>query len=411
VTAGPGDRSVTRGEEVALPSSLQIVGDSSYGGGGYLLVEWCRWLRARGARVDAVATDPVIVARLRALGVEVITDIRIPRDITPRVHARALRQLVSHLRAQRYDVVHTYTATPGVLGRIAARLCGVPVILHHQAAWTVDDRTRPLTRAVFTLAEQVAARAGTAAICVSDAVRDAGLAFRLAPASRLVVVHNGIDIAPFLDVRTPASRAAARESLGLDDATFTIGITARLSADKDVAAVLAVLGELVATLAPRPVRVVVAGDGPERDRLTAVIARDALPVSLLGFRDDVRPVLAAADVWLSTTRREGLSISLLEAMAAACPVVASAIAPNAEVLRDGLDGLLVPLDAPAALRDSLLAIARDEWRASALGASAAERVRAHYTLTRMFEETWALYAPAPARAPSPDGAPAVASSR
>jgi glycosyltransferase involved in cell wall biosynthesis len=159
------------------------------------------------------------------------------------------------------------------------------------------------------------------------------------------------------------------------------------------------------------VHVLVAGDGPEHSALAAQVARDGLPVSLLGFQADVRPVLAACDVWLTTTRREGLSISLLEAMAAGCPVIASAIPPNAEVVRDGVDGTLVPLDAPEALRDALLQLAGDRERAARLGASAAARVRAAYSLERMFEETWALYEPDGAMMRGASTPTALASSR
>lgn len=407
---------MTHARPASLPASLQIVGASSYGGGGYLLVAWCRWLKARGARVEALATDPVIVERLRALDVPVMTDIDIPRDIAPVADARALARLVPRLRTGRYDVVHTYTATPGVVGRVAARLAGVPIILHHQAAWTVDERTSLTRRMAYRAIEQVAARAGTSAICVSDAVRDAGLAFGLAPASRLAIVHNGIEVAPFTDVRAPASRTAAREAYGIPEDAFVIGVTARLSADKNVAALFDVLDAVARALAqegsaPRTVRVLVAGDGPEQPALAARVARDGLPVSLCGFQADVRPVLAACDVWLTTTRREGLSISLLEAMASGCPVVASAIPPNVEVVRDGVDGVLVPLDAPEALRDVLLRLACDPAQASRLGASAAARVRTTYALDRMFEETWALYQPVGAMIRGGSDPTALANSR
>jgi glycosyltransferase involved in cell wall biosynthesis len=375
--------------------SLQIVGDSAWGGGGYLLERWCDWLVARGQPTEALATDPVVVDALRRIpGLVVHDDIVIPREIRPGADARAAARLWTLLRARRYDVVHTYTATPGFLGRLVGRVAGVPFVTHHQAGWPATDFSPAVTRALYRPLEYLAVSASHASICVSHATRTQGLAWGMAPASRLVVVQNGIDAAPFGRCREPAVRAEARIALGVPEGVLTIGVTGRLADQKDPLTVLRAVPALRAALGARPFVVLVAGTGPLEAACQAMVARLGIGdvVRLLGFRRDIPTVLAASDLYTSPSLWEGLSIALLEAMAAACPIVTTTILPNAELVADGATGLLVPPRDPAALAGALARLAADHALAERLGAAARARVLERFTLERMFDETWAVYA-------------------
>src|SRR5262249_43371967 len=180
----------------ALPMlrTLQVVGGHPYGGGSYLFQKWCEYLLSKGCRVDVVRTDPYSVTQLKDVrGLNVIEAISIPREIAPAQDARAFVQLVRLMRKEGYDVVHTYNATPGLLGRLAARVTGVPIILHHQAGWTVGEDSPLLARVFFTSLEYLGALAGTRSICVSRAEALEGRRLHTAPSSRLVTICNGID--------------------------------------------------------------------------------------------------------------------------------------------------------------------------------------------------------------------------
>ena len=371
-----------------------MVGGHPYGGGSYLFQKWCEYLLSKGCRVDVVRTDPYSVAQLKDVqGLNVIEAISIPREIAPAQDARAFVQLVRLMRKEGYDVVHTYNATPGLLGRLAARVTGVPIILHHQAGWTVGEESPLLERVFFTSLEYLGALAGTRSICVSRAEALEGRRLRTAPSSRLVTICNGIDPQPFLSVDGRAARESSRSRLGIAGDALVIGSSSRLAPDKDIESLVRSLGHLSQLLADAPTGLLIAGQGPERSRLETLASSLGVAdrVRFLGFQTDIREFLAALDVFVIPTLREGLSISLLEAMAAAKPIVASSIPHNREVIEDGVTGLVVPTSNPLAIARAIARFATEPELARVCAQAARQRVLDQYTLERTLDATWGLY--------------------
>lgn len=374
--------------------TLQVVGGHPYGGGSYLFEKWCEYLLSKGCRVDVVRTDPYSVARLKEVrGLNVIEAISIPREIVPAQDARAFVQLVRLMRTEGYDVVHTYNATPGLLGRLAARVTGVPIILHHQAGWTVGDDSPLLERVFFTSLEYLGSLAGTRSICVSRAEALEGSRLHTAPSSRLVTICNGIDPQPFLTLDGRAARESSLSRLGIASDALVIGSSSRLAPDKDIESLVRSLGHLSQLLADAPTVLLIAGQGPERSRLETLASSLGVAdrVRFLGFQTDIRGFLSALDVFVIPTLREGLSISLLEAMAAAKPIVASSIPHNREVIEDGVTGLVVPTSNPLAIARAIARYATDPELARVCAQAARQRVLDQYTLAGTLEATWALY--------------------
>jgi len=281
--------------------------------------------------------------------------------------------------ARRADLVHVHGDTAALLALPLLR--GRPSVVTTHGLHLLRRVEGP-TRAVVVAGLRAGSRAADRIICTSHAERDE-LAALLPPsaARRLVVVHNGIDLPPEVD---PEQRAAARAELGL--------------ADGDVAALF--LGELHERKAPldavaaaeaahaRGAQLVllVAGDGPEA---AAVNARAGPAVRPLGFRDDVPRLLAAADLMVMPSAREGLSFAVLEAMGRGLAMVVSDSPGNAEAVGDA--GVIVPLGDRALLDDVLARLATDEARRACLGAAARERVALDFTLRRFREATYAAY--------------------
>lgn len=370
--------------------ALQIAGNSSYGGGDYLLLRWCRYLLARGWQVDVLATDPVVVAELREIpGLGVVDHILIPREIAPGPQLRAAAQLTALLRRERYDVVHTYTATPGFLGRIIARAVGAPVILHHQAGWAVNEFSSLRERLCYTPLEYFATLASTRTICVSHADAANARRFRCAPVAKLVTICNGIDPAPFAASEPARSGPLLRRELGLSDDHLLIGNTGRLAAQKDIASLIRAMPLLPGLLGGRPFALALAGDGPERADLERL--RDGLGlgdrVRFLGFRRDIPELLDSFDIFVSPSLWEGLSISILEAMAAARAIVTTAILANAELIDHEHTGLLVPTRDPAAIAAAITRLAASPALARRCAAEARARAAREYSIERMFRET------------------------
>lgn len=374
--------------------TIQIAGNSAYGGGDYLILRWCKYLLDRGAEVDVLVTDPYVVAEFKKIpGVNVIDTIMIPRDIVPAAQWRAATQLFALLSSRRYDVVHTYTATPGFLGRIMARLANVPVIVHHQAGWAVNEFSSLFERLAYTPLEYIATLASTQTICVSHADAINAARFHCAPAFRLVTICNGIDAAPFV-AATQTDDQAIRRELQIPAGHLIIGNTGRLAEQKDNETLIQALVTLKQLLAARPCVLLLAGDGPERRKLEALVQALDLTeqVRFLGFRTDIPTFLASLDIFVSPSLWEGLSISIMEAMAAGRPIVTTSILPNAELIAHEHTGLVVPPRSPERVARAIARFARDPALAARCAAAARQRVLSAYTIGRMFDETWDLYA-------------------
>ena len=370
--------------------TLQLVGDSKYGGATYLIIEWCKYLLARDCEVHVLSTDSLTRCALQDVArVRVLDGIYIPRDIDLHADSTAFARLLKLFLRERYDVVHSYTATPGVLGRIAARLARVPAIFHHQAAWTVNGSSSLREKLLFAPLEYLATLASTRGICVSHAVAQHAEDHHLAPRRKLTTIPNGIDPSPFFRA---SDRDALRRELELDSNTVIIGTTGRLAADKDCSTLLSAASRL-RTMTDRPFVLVLVGDGPDRPALEAMSSRLAVDdvVRFLGFRSDIPRLLNGMDVFLTAALREGLSISLLEAMAASCPIVATSILPNAELIEQEKTGLLVDVRSPGQMAGAIMQFAREPGLALRCGSAARELVLHKYTLSRMFAQTWELY--------------------
>jgi glycosyltransferase involved in cell wall biosynthesis len=373
--------------------TLQLVGDSKYGGGGYLLIQWCSYLLNKGWQVDVLATDPIVIDELKKLPVNIIDHIRIPRDIEFKPDFIAFIQLFKLLSNSAYDVVHTYTATPGFLGRIVAYLTGTPLILHHQAGWTVTEFSTVWERILYTPLEYIATMVSTRCICVSHAISKQARQLRIAPIGKLVTICNGIDPQKIIKAVEQRSGDEFRRSLDIPKEYLLIGSTGRLAPQKDVQSLVCSMAVLREILPGRPFVLLLAGDGPERNKLEELARSLGLEhsVRFLGFIKEIPNLLASLDVFVSPSLWEGLSISLLEAMAAARPIVATSIPSNAELIEHEKTGLLVDARSPEQVANAIVRFVREPELAVRCGSSARELVLREYTLSRMFQQTWNLY--------------------
>jgi len=373
--------------------TLQIVGNSSYGGASYLILEWCKFLVDQGCQVDILATDPYFCSKLSEVAeTRIFCNILIPREIEPIEDIKALSELIILLRQERYDVVHTYTATPGFLGRIAARLARVPVVLHHQAGWTVTEFSSFGEKLLYLPLEYLATLASTKSICVSHAVARQAAVLGM-PRHKLVTICNGIAPEPFLAATRNGLGREFRRSLKIPEEYIVIGGTGRLAPQKDNSTLIRSLVALKGFLPSRRFCLVLAGDGPEKQELEDLSRSLGVSeqVRFLGFYKDIPRLLDGVDIFVSTSLWEGLSISLLEAMASAKPIVATNILPNAELIEHEVTGLLVPPKNPEEVAKAIVRFVNDPDLAQRCGIAARQRVLDRYTIERMFQETWDLY--------------------
>ena len=310
------------------------------------------------------------------------------REVRPWRDLRALFGLYRMMRSYRPHIVHTHTAKAGMLGRIAARAAGVPVIVHTFHGHVLRGYFGPLTTSFYRVVERRLGASSDVLVAVSDAVKRDLVALGVAPDSKIRVIPLGLDLEP-LALALP--RGSLRGEAGVAAGAPLVGIVGRLAPIKDVGTFLraAALGRAAIPAA----RFAVVGDGEERARLEAERARLGLDgcVFFHGWRRDMAAVYGDLDVVVNCSRNEGTPVALIEALAAARPVVATRVGGTPDLLGDGRRGLLVPPGDAAALAAGVI---------DALGGSDAVRGRAregqayvlaHHSSRRLIDDVDALY--------------------
>jgi glycosyltransferase involved in cell wall biosynthesis len=299
---------------------------------------------------------------------------------TPVRDLRAFVQLVRHLRRHRFDVVHTHGLKPGLLGRAAARLAGVPVVLHTIHGLFMYDGMPAWNRRLWTHVERLGMRLGDHALSQNQDDVDTALRLGLCRPASIEYLGNGIDVSVFdASATDPGTVDALRRDLGVTPRERVVCIAGRLLREK---------GYLEFFDAARRIR----GDRPDvhfwavgaeqRDRpgaLSSEHAEGADIVRFLGVRADMPRVLAAADVFvLPSHGREGVPRVLMEAAAMGRPIVTTDVRGCRDVIRHEVTGLLVrPYDGRS-LAAAIVRLLDDAETAAALGARAAETARCQF---------------------------------
>lgn len=331
-----------------------------------LLRERVLTLRGKGVDNRIVCMPGAGVERLRAAGIPVETA-PLPRGLSPFALLRATAALVRHFRAVQPDIVHTHCSVPGIVGRLAARLAGVPVVMHTVHGFWFHEGSPLLERVIGVSVEGFVARFTDLLLSQNQADIAQALRYRIAPRERIRHVGNGITLARFPQAPLPPARPRP-----------VVVCVARFEPVKNHEQLLAAARELVERGHDFELRLIGGGEG--RERCEARCAEWGLTshVRFLGYRDDVGAQLADADLAVLTSRKEGIPRAALEAMAAGRPVVATRVTGTREVVRHGDTGLLVDLDDPAALADALQQLFADPAERARMGARGREVVEAEF---------------------------------
>jgi glycosyltransferase involved in cell wall biosynthesis/ribosomal protein S18 acetylase RimI-like enzyme len=341
----------------------------------FMLRTQLKRLIAEGYEVSAISAPGDRVADLEADGVRHIPWRSATRGWNLVADVRAFAELVRILRRERFDIVHTHNPKPGVLGRIAARLAGVPCVVNTQHGLYAMPEDRPARKGAVLALEWISARFSDSELYQSE--EDLVWATRLGVARppKAVLLGNGIDLERFsLDAVPPERMEKLRADLGIPDGALVIGTVGRLVAEKGYRE-LFTAAAAVREANPDTVFLVVGGPDPEKwdsippDEMSR--ARDH--TIFAGHREDVRDLLAIMDVFVLASWREGLPRSAIEAAAMARPLVLTDIRGCREVVRDGIEGLLVPPRNPSRLAAAIVRLAGDAALRARFGAAARTR--------------------------------------
>jgi glycosyltransferase involved in cell wall biosynthesis len=350
----------------------------SPGGTERLVIEICRYLTGRvDSTVCCLDHAGDWAAELAPLGIPVTALARQP-GFRPTLALDLARVITD----RQIDVVHCHHYSPYVYGLLATVLHPrVRLIFteHGRLADASVSRKRRLLNPMLAC--------WPAQLCAVSADLLQHMVAEGFPGNRLQVVYNGIDAG---ERPLRAHRQAARAALGVPGDALVVGTVGRLDPVKNLGALLRAFAALV--VEHPAARLVIVGDGPEREALLAAAHQFNVAdrVVFAGYRADVRALMPAFDIYANTSSYEGVSLTILEAMAAGLPVVATRVGGNPEVVIDGETGRLVS-GHPHSMAGALVELADRPALRLAMGAAGRWRVKRHFSLDRMVEEYAAAY--------------------
>jgi glycosyltransferase involved in cell wall biosynthesis len=338
-------------------------------------------MRARGWRVEGAFSPGAGVAALRERGY-VVHAIAIARSLDPLAHLASLARITAFLRRGRFDLLHVHTPVAALLGRVAGRLAGVPMIVYTAHGFYFHDGMPAWQRRLHMRLEWFAGRFTDLLFTQSAEDAATAVAAGFLPAANVVAIGNGVDPARF-PAATPAARAAARAALGIPSGARVVGMVGRLVAEKGYPEFFSAARALAAAL-PDAVFVAIgerlASDHAGRVDAELDHAKAALGERLIlpGLRDDVAALLPAFDLFTLPSHREGMPRTIIEAMMTGLPVVATNIRGSREEVAHGETGLLVPVRDPPALAAAWRILLDDPGARARMGAAGRARALALY---------------------------------
>jgi glycosyltransferase involved in cell wall biosynthesis len=334
-------------------------------------------LRSLGHDVTVITGAPgIFTDQLRQAGIPWLPVNSLVRSVRPHRDLAALVELWCALRRLKPDLVCAHTAKAGSLARAAARLHHIPSVFTPHG-WSIFDRTSLRTIPHFCWAERLSGRLGTRVINVCEHERALAQQFRICPAKALEVVHNGIAEIPFARLRP------------LDAQPPVIVMVARFAWQKDHGTLLQALSGLLCM----DWRLLLVGTGELKPHVDAQVGALGLcdRVSILPPESDVNHLLMEAQIFVLSTNFEALPISILEAMRAALPVVATDVGGVAESVRHEETGLLVRRGDVAGLRDALARLIAGPALRVTMGAAGRRLWATQFTASTMTARTIEVY--------------------
>ncbi len=376
---------------------LRVIARLNMGGPALHVAYLSAGLAERGYETTLVAGSlargegsMAFVAEQRGVRIEHLD--ALSREISPLRDAVAIFRLARMMRELRPHILHTHTAKAGAVARLATMLAGgarPPIVVHTFHGHVLRGYFGRFQTTAFRLLERGSPGGRPRLVAVSPQVRDDLVALGVAPAEKFRVIRLGIELEE--RVTSGRSREEARRLLGIPNGRFVVGWVGRMTAVKRTDDVL----EALRRLRERGVDacLCMVGDGPDRDHVEQRahglgIVRHCL---FLGYQEDVAPLYQAFDAVILPSVNEGTPVSVIEALAAGRPVVATAVGGVPDVVREGVDGFLVEPGDLDGLAERLERLAADPELRARMGAAGRARVVPRYAVDRLIDDIDTLY--------------------
>lgn len=303
------------------------------------------------------------------------------------------KDLISLIRIWRifinesYDIVHCHSSKAGFLGRLAAKVSRMPLIVYTPHAFAFKMDKNFLIRGIYIILEWLAGHWTDRLICVSKEESEEALRYRLVSNERIAVIPNWVDLDEFgLFNRTKEKW----EELGIPKHNRVVGTVAGLRPQKGHEFLLKAVPQVLRHLPDTTFLII--GEGDCRAKLEEIVRQLKIDncVVMTGYRRDVPELYPLMDVYVLPSLWEGLPYTILEAMACRCPVIATDISGNREILSDGV-GLLVPPRSPVLLGEAIVRLLTDQQLADHLGSRGRQLIEERYKMSAQINRIEKVY--------------------
>ena len=315
------------------------------------------------------------------------------RNVNPVKDLRALLLLYRLIKSGRYDIVHTFTAKSGILGRFAARLANTPTVIHGLQGSTFHPLQNPLIRQLFVSLERLAGRFTDCFVCVGNDLKKRYLDHKIGTEQNFTIIHTGQNLEEFIQSgNQPADKIAAkRQELGLTSSDIVIGKVGRLAPVKGHIYCIRAAERLIRV--DDRVKFLFAGDGPNRSVLESEVRKRNLEKHIIfaGFRKDIAEIMATFDIMAHTSLLEGLPHVFVQACAVGKPIVTFAIEGANDMVDEGENGYVVPIGDVDALVQKLAILISSPEEARKMGAKSRERIDDSWKIENMVQSADRLY--------------------
>lgn len=361
----------------------------------YLLLNQLRSLQEAGYRVVGISAAGPEVPVIEAAGVRHIA-VPMTRRLNPLADLASLRQLYRVMRRERFTIVHTHTPKPGLLGQLAARWAGVPVVVNTLHGFYFHEHMPPAQRRFYIATERVAARCSDVILSQNHEDIQTATRERIGSPDRIRYLGNGIDLRRFDPAAvSPAEMERVRAEIGLPAAAPVVGFVGRLVREKGLPELLAALRVVRESVSDVHLLVVGRIDAHKADAMTPDMARAygiADRCHFAGVRQDMPALYALMDVFVLPSHREGFPRAPMEASAMQVPCVVTDIRGCRETVQHGQNGLLVPLGDVPALARGIAQLLADAPAARRMGETGRRLALERFDERRVFATVQAEYA-------------------
>ena len=307
--------------------------------------------------------------------------------IKPWVNLKALYGLFTLIRRGKFDIVHTHSSVGGVVGRLAAFIARVPVIVHHVHGWGIQENMSPVVRTLYLILERMCALFTDRLIAVSAPTIQKGLDYRICKEEKFALIYNGINLEKF---RQQIDRQKVFSGMGLDPDCKIVGMIARLDQQKNPLDFIRAAA-IVVKKYPK-VQFLIAGDGSLRSECESLIDQLNLRGTffLLGYRDDINKIMPVLTLTVLSSLWEGLPVVFQEAMSAGKPIVANDVDGARDVIIDGETGYLVTPHRPEEMADRIVYLLNNDAICHEMGLTA-QKYSERFSGEQMVENIASLY--------------------